>query len=263
MNFRTFLKVNGIYADFNGVLYFKRKRNEYGMFGLNEDGDKSDNAQKEEQFILPYVSANGSKTLSETETNEVKRIIIFYLKKFNNEVKTLSGDPNQIKVESDDMFIDLSFGVVKRPDNEELCTKIVTTEDGESEVIYLNPNEISKKTVNMILLHINNVNQMTIEYLKKPKQNSEIYYVAYSYITKVYGINEYLDPSRYFPEEINKNGLKVYFKFDIRINDKCWQNQNDSNRVLEKGKIQNTQVLKASELKGTKLVGISIHPAIY
>lgn len=169
MNFRTFLKVNGIYDDFNGVLYFKRKRNEYGMFGLNEDGDKSDNAQKEEQFSLPYVSANGSNFLSETETNEVKRIIKHYLKKFQNEVKSLEKHPNEVTIKSKDMFIDLSFGVANRPDNMRLCSKKVALEDGEIKVTRLNPEETSKKTVNMILSHINNAKTMKIEYYQKTR----------------------------------------------------------------------------------------------
>lgn len=64
-----------------------------------------------------------------------------------------------------------------------------------------------------------------------------------------------------FSEEINENGLLVYFKFDIRVNDEYWENKDKSTRTLAKRKEQNNQVLKSTELEGTKLVAISIHPS--
>lgn len=252
MNFRTFLKVNGIYADFNGVLYFKRKRNEYGMFGLNEDAVKSDNAQKEEQFCLPYVSANGSNFLSETETNEVKRIIKHYLNKFQNEVKSLEEHPNEVTIKSKDIFIDLSFGVLNRRENEQLCTKEIASDNGKTKSIKLTPNELSSNIAKMISDYLDNVRSMQIEMYEN--------FVAYSFEAYIFGINNYLDDSRHFSNEINKNGIKVYFKFDIRRNNQYWQDKDFSDRSLEiRDKTQKKQTFKVSELKNTKLVGISIH----
>ncbi len=246
MNFKDYLRQNGyLFEDQNcNQKHHLKCRCKHLLL---EEELKEYLLQYEHDFIMnhkPYLNAAHSK--------DVVEVILAYLEKFRYEIDELKADNDGIVMSIADMYANLSFGVVDRPWNHLLCSKEVTDKNGNTYDVLLPPKEMLNKIVKMIEVHIGNVRRICIE-----RENNCI---AYSFVLNISNINKYLDDSKKMNKGTNSNSCRVYFKFDIRANDKNWSDKKSSDRKLIAQKGQKRQKWTTNDMNNTKLVGLSIHP---
>ena len=148
-------------------------------------------------------------TLTTKQLNTVKEVMKNFLENFNLEIqnKEYSNDKQN---QTDDVYLNLCFGVILRDKNLQFCTY----ENGE----FFKPEDMNDSVALKILANLNK-----IRYLKgkiKKDYVTNLYSIAYETTLEIDGIGEY----EY------KNKIKLYLKFDFRNNTEKWFSDDYNNR---------------------------------
>ena len=177
-------------------------------------------------------------TLTTKQLNAVKDVLEDFLTNFNLEIqnKEYSNDKQN---QTDDVYLNLCFGVIRRDKNLQLCTY----KNGE----FFKPEDMNDNVALKILKNLDDIRYLNGKIEKDDETN--LYSIAYETTFKIDGIGEY------------KNKINLYLKFDFRKITKRWFSDDYNNRhttfddILQKA-------LKIPK-SNSKLCFISLHKEEY
>ena len=178
-------------------------------------------------------------TLTTKQLNTVKEVMKNFLENFNLEIqnKEYSNDKQN---QTDDVYLNLCFGVIRRDKNLQLCTY----KNGE----FFKPEDMNDNVALKILKNLDDIRYLK-GVIKKSKFNKHELCIAYETTFEIDEIGEY------------ENKLTLYLKFDFRKNIKGWDSNNCNTRHTTFHN-KNQKVLKVPK-NNSKLCLISLHNEEY
>ena len=146
-------------------------------------------------------------TLTTKQLNTAKDVLEDFLENFNFEIqnKEYSNDEQN---QTDDVYLNLCFGVILRDKNLHLCTY----KNGD----IFKPEDMNDKVVLKILKNLDEIRYLDGKIEKD--DDTHLYSIAYETTFEIDGIGEY------------KNKINLYLKFDFRKNTKKLFSDDYNNR---------------------------------